>query len=109
MWINGHNVTPSLAEAMNIPSCMVCLQYRVHAGETDLEARKRMLSIWVRKDELFANKQKHFAMLVYQDTKGNCDEPVKKVTYKTKEDFPLVDSPVPGCRNVWFVKWEKLP
>jgi hypothetical protein len=109
MWINGHNVTPPLAETVNIPSCLVCLQYRMHAGETDIEARKRMLSVWVKKDKLFANRQKHFVTLGYHDSKGNCDEPVKKVTYKKQEDFPLFDVPIPGCRNVWFVKWEKLP
>ena len=41
MFINGRNVTPPLAEVTNIPSCMVCLQYRLHPNETDLEARKR--------------------------------------------------------------------
>ena len=108
MWINGHNVTPPLAAAVNIPSCLVCLQYRVHAGETDVDARKRMLSVWVKKDEVFSSKQKHFVTLVYHDRQGACDQPVKKISFKTQQDFPLVDLPVPGCRNVWFVKWEKL-
>src|SRR4051812_48080340 len=110
MFINGHNVTPPLAAVTNIPSCMVCLQYRLHPNETDLEARKRMFAAWAKQDELVTqNNSKYFLKLIYVDSKGNCNAPRKTKTYKKKQDFPLVDAPVPGCRNVWFVKWEKVP
>jgi hypothetical protein len=88
---------------------MVCLQYRVHEGESDLDARRRILSEWVKRDDLFDTNHKYFLKLVYDDSKRYCDVSHKSLTYKRKEDFPLVDVPVPGCQNVWFVKWEKLP
>ena len=108
MTINGENVTPPMSTDLNVPSCLVCFQYRVHENETDQEARLRVLNTWIKQDELLHKNQKHFVRLEYHDL-HSCDSPDKSITYKKKEDFPLTDVPVPGCRNVWFVKWEKLP
>jgi hypothetical protein len=108
MTINGQNVTPPFAAFIRGSSCLVCLQYRIHDNETDIEARRRILDKWVKRDELFAVRHKYLIRMTYYDSRGDCDTPEKSVTYKKKEDFPLVDVPIPGCRNVWFVKWEKL-
>jgi len=110
MIINGQNVTPpSFAPYIKgSSSCLVCLQYRIHDNETDIEARRRILEEWIKRDELFAVKHKYLIRMTYYDSRGDCDTAEKSITYKKKEDFPLVDVPIPGCHNVWFVKWEKL-
>ena len=108
MFINGQNMTPPLAPLMKGASCLVCLQYRIHDNETDIEARRRILEEWIKRDELFAVRHKYLIRMTYYDSHGDCDTTEKSITYKKKEDFPLVDVPIPGCHNVWFVKWEKL-